>query len=74
MSIKEYNEMINKLDVAEARNVELARTCREQRCEIDDMKELINEIRTIQNEKGQGTIVERFDKINKLVTDYQSRN
>lgn len=74
MSMKEYNEMINNLDKAEKRTVELARTCREQRTEIDELKEIINEIYKIQTEKGQGTIVERYDKIKKLVDDYQSKN
>ena len=78
--------LIENYDEINARNVELARelkeleeTCtalkeanKELRFENEDNTNLINKIAKIAIEKGQGTIVDRFDKIKELVQNYQS--
>ena len=75
-------------DTVNARNVQLARENKELneenkivyeenrdlRYENEEQTELINKIRILLIEKGQGTIVDRFDKIKELVCDYQSQN
>lgn len=38
------------------------------------LERLIIDIAIVQNEKGQGTLVERYDKIKLLVDNYQMHN
>lgn len=38
------------------------------------LERLIIDIAIVQNEKGQGTLVERYDKIKLLVDNYQMNN
>ena len=38
------------------------------------LERLIIDITIVQNEKGQGTLVERYDKIKLLVDNYQMNN
>jgi hypothetical protein len=40
----------------------------------DKLERLIIDIAIVQNEKGQGTLVERYDKIKLLVDNYQMNN
>lgn len=77
-----------KYDRLSSRNIELARQVRDLnkenkavyeenkdlRFENEEQQDILNEIRKIVTEKGQGTIVDRFDKIKELVTDSQSEN
>lgn len=44
------------------------------RNERNKLKRLVVDIAIIQNEKGQGTLVERYDKIKMLVDNYQLNN
>ena len=77
-----------KYDTVNARNVQLARENKELneenkavyeenrdlRYENEEQTELINKIKIVLIEKGQGTIVDRFDKIKELITTNQSNN
>lgn len=38
------------------------------------LRKFVMDIATITHEKGQGTIVDRYDKIKMLVDEYQSNN
>lgn len=42
--------------------------------ERNKLKRLVVDIAIIQNERGQGTLVERYDKIKMLVDNYQLNN
>lgn len=44
------------------------------RNERNKLKRLVVDIAIIQNKKGQGTLVERYDKIKMLVDNYQLNN
>lgn len=44
------------------------------RNERNKLKRLVVDIAIIQNEKGQGTLIERYDKIKMLVDNYQLNN
>lgn len=44
------------------------------RNERNKLKRLVVDIAIIQNERGQGTLVERYDKIKMLVDNYQLNN
>ena len=57
---RQNRELRNDLDNAETRATEYARK--------------LKAIENIMFENGQGSIVDRFDKIKELVRDYQSKN
>lgn len=61
-------------DRLEARSVELARTCKEQQDYINKLEEFVNSVIEIHTVKGQGSMNERYRKVDKLVDDWQSRN
>lgn len=71
---REDNDLTEQLHEEKQQNRELRNDLENAEVRATEFARKLKSIENIMFENGQGSIVDRFDKIKELVRDYQSKN